>query len=132
VSSFGGDTPFFLNRGGIHGFDNVFFTDKFSAANPISADGSWSLVGVIDRSLFEVFLDGGARSATISFFPNEPLTEMTLRTALIQESMKVSVAVYALKSAWATYENEQGTVFGNVTGNATSYGRRDMVYEASF
>lgn len=105
-----------------------------STTNLIGRNGDWSLIGVIDRSLFEVFLDGGAFSGTISFFPNEPLTEMTLRTAVIQESMTISVAVYALESAWAPYENEQGTVVGNVTdsGNTTSYDRRSMIYKARF
>lgn len=81
-----------------------------------------------------MFLDGGVRSATISFFPTEPLTQMSLRTTLIQESMNVSVAVYALNSAWARYEDEQGTVFGNVTrvSNGTAYSRQDMVYKARF
>jgi beta-fructofuranosidase len=114
---FGGDTPFFLDRSGVRGFDNVFFTDKFSTAHPISADGTWSLVGVIDRSIFEVFLDGGTRSSTVSFYPTEPLTQMTLSAVGIAEGMEVAVEVRAVNSAWARLENELGTVIGNVTGS---------------
>jgi beta-fructofuranosidase len=131
---FGGDTPFFIDRGGIRGFDNVFFTDKFSTAHPISADGTWSLIGVIDRSIFETFLDGGTRSATVSFYPTEPLTQFSLSTVDLLEGMEVSVVVRAINSAWAQYENEQGTVMGNVTtsGGNSTVGRRDMVYGAEF
>jgi beta-fructofuranosidase len=96
------------------------------------------MIGVIDRSLFEVFLDGGARSATQSFFPMEPLTEMTLRTANILDDMVISVAVYALESGWADQENDEGTVVGNVTrsrgsGSGSGYGdRRHRSYKAHF
>lgn len=105
-----------------------------STANPINSDGTWSIIGVIDRSLFEVFLDGGARSATQSFFPKKPLTKMTLSSSNIQDSMKISVAVYALKSAWKPYENEQGIVVGNVTGGYGGHSRlgRHMNYNAKF
>lgn len=118
---FGGDTPFFVDRSGVRGFENVFFTDKVSTNNPISADGTWSMVGVIDRSIFEVFLDGGERSGTVSFYPNEPLTQMTISAVDILPGMDISVEVRAINSAWARYENEEGTVLGNVTtgGNLT-------------
>lgn len=112
---FGGDTPFFIDRSGVRGFDNVFFTDKVSTNNPVSADGTWSMVGVIDRSIFEVFLDGGERSGTVSFYPKEPLTLFSLAAVDILPGMDISVEVRAIDSAWARFENEVGTVLGNVT-----------------
>lgn len=91
---------------------------------------------MLDRSLFEAFVDGGARSATVSFYPTQPLTQMTLGTADILEEMTVSVAVYALESGWASEADEDGTVRGNVTDSSTSGSgrmrRRGLVYEASF
>ncbi|KAE9986614.1 hypothetical protein EG328_005223 [Venturia inaequalis] len=124
---FGGDTPFFVDRSGVRGFDNVFFTDKVSTNNPISADGTWSMVGVIDRSIFEVFLDGGERSGTVSFYPKEPLTQMTLAAADTLPGMKISVEVRAINSAWAKYENADGIVVGNVTvGGNSTVGRRKL------
>ncbi|KAF2428609.1 hypothetical protein EJ08DRAFT_592159 [Tothia fuscella] len=114
---FGGDNPFFLNRGGVRGFDNVFFTDKFSTTNLIKGDGTWSLVGVIDRSILEVFLDGGERSATTTFFSNEPLTQLIVSAAGVQESMTIAITVYAINSAWSEQANAQGTVVGNVTSS---------------
>ncbi|KAE9964702.1 hypothetical protein BLS_008129 [Venturia inaequalis] len=124
---FGSDTPFFVDRSGVRGFDNVFFTDKVSTNNPISADGTWSMVGVIDRSIFEVFLDGGERSGTVSFYPKEPLTQMTLAAADTLPGMKISVEVRAINSAWAKYENADGIVVGNVTvGGNSTVGRRKL------
>jgi beta-fructofuranosidase len=117
LTDFGGDNPFFINRGGISGFDNVFFTDKFSTTNLIKSDGTFSLIGVIDRSIFEVFLDGGERSATTTYFPNEPLTHLTINATSIQDGMTISVSVHAIKSAWADLADENGSVAGNVTSS---------------
>lgn len=132
---FGGDTPFFINRGGIRGFDNVFFTDKFSIAD-IYDGVTWTLSGVIDRSILEVFVDSGRHAATTTFYPTQPLSIMTLSTYMMPVGANVSVAVYALKSAWAQYENATGTVVGNITtsGNATraTMMKREPLYEASF
>jgi beta-fructofuranosidase len=90
------------------------------------------MIGVIDRSIFEAFLDEGTRSATVTFFPNAPLTQMTLSTADILDGMTISVSVSAINSAWATMENEQGTVVGNVTDGSAKVGKRHMAYDAQF
>jgi beta-fructofuranosidase len=118
---FAGDNNFFLNRGGLHGFANPFFTDKFSTTTPISADGTWSMVVVIDRSIIELFLDGGARSATATFYPVQPLTELAIRAGGISEDMAISITVRAVESAWAQYEDKTGLVVGNVS----ACGRQD-------
>ncbi|KAF3764167.1 family 32 glycoside hydrolase [Cryphonectria parasitica EP155] len=130
---FGGDQPYFIDRGLIRGFDNVFFTDKFSVADVWNTtSGSWRVQAVIDRSVLEVYLDGGVHAATVLFFPNEPLTLMSFATAGLPAGVEVSVAVWALESAWAAYEDEQGTVVGNVTDTTGTAARRDMVYEATW
>ena len=94
---FGGDVPFWLDRGEIRGFDNPFFTDKFSTNNLISA-GRWTVEGVIDRSILEVFLDGGTSSATITFFPEQRLDSVVLSTADLNKDVQVSAAIWSLKS----------------------------------
>lgn len=116
----GGDTPFFIDRGGAKGFDNVFFTDKFST-NSIIDDNSWRMSGVLDRSILEVFLDGGIESATVSYFATQPLTLMVLSTSDMPRGVNVSVSVHALESAWQKMTNqEDGLVYGNQTVNGTS------------
>ena len=134
---FGGDNPFFINRGGVRGYDNVFFTDKFSTNTLLN--GTWNIQGVFDRSMLEVFLDRGAHSGTTTFYPEQPLTLMTMAVAgLPPGNMTVSAAVYEIKSAWQQYENDQGTVLGNVTrsnGTYGSYAKRNhprMAYKAGF
>lgn len=129
---FGGDQPYFIDRGHVRGFDNVFFTDKFSVADVWNTtSGSWRVQAVIDRSILEVFVDGGVHAATVLFFPDQPLTLMSLGTANLPAGVEVSVAVWSLKSAWAEYENEQGTVVGNITETMAVEARRDMIYEAA-
>lgn len=130
---FGGDQPYFVDRGHIRGFDNIFFTDKFSVADVWNTtSGSWRVQAVIDRSILEVFVDGGVHAATVLYFPNEPLRVMNLATANLPAGVEVSVAVWSLNSAWAEYENEQGTVLGNITHSAEAQARKHMVYEAEW
>ncbi|EIN12851.1 hypothetical protein PUNSTDRAFT_82296 [Punctularia strigosozonata HHB-11173 SS5] len=115
---FGNDNAFFLDRGQTRGFDNPFFTDKFSTSDLLDPSGTWSVSGVIDRSIFEVFLDRGTYSATTTFFPTQPLTLFTLKTADLPEGAVVSVVVRAVQSAWAREADAQGTVLGNVSATA--------------
>lgn len=113
----GGDTPFWINRGYIRGFDNPFFTDKFSTTNLIDPDTlSFRLEVVVDRSILEVFLDGGVRSATTTFFPEGMLDTVMVSTGGLNSGVQVSAAVWGLKSAWAVEGMGNGTVVGNVTG----------------
>ncbi|KAG5947177.1 hypothetical protein E4U60_003336 [Claviceps pazoutovae] len=113
---FGGYNDFYLDRGGAQGFDNVFFTDKFST-NSYATDGEWSLSGVLDRSIVEVFLNGGIDSVTSIFFPKQPLTVMTIVLTDLPESMQVSLRVSALESSWATMAGPDGLVWGNQTAS---------------
>ncbi|KAI3316644.1 glycoside hydrolase family 32 protein [Xylariaceae sp. AK1471] len=134
---FGGDNPFFINRGGIRGFDNIFFTDKFSTANfysnkPSINLASWSMKAIIDRSIFEVFIDRGIHAATVVFYPLQPLTALNLAARDLPAGASVSVNIWSLKSTWAEFENEQGTVLGNVTGLTDLTARRSMMYESDF
>ncbi|KAI1174208.1 glycosyl hydrolase [Nemania sp. FL0916] len=101
---FSGDNPFFINRGGIRGFDNTFFTDKFSTADVYVNDSntelaSWSMKAVIDHSIFEVFVDHGMHTGTVVFYPTQPLTTFNLMTSL-PEGTRVTAELWSLKSAW--------------------------------
>jgi len=132
---FNGDTPFFLDRSGVNGFSNdVFWTDKFSTSDVYNGS-SWSVSGVIDRSILEVFVDGGKYTGTMLFYPDQPLTMLRIGSSDLSAGTNVSIAVYALDSGWAEYEDEYGTVRGNVTelgASANATGKRHLVYEASF
>ncbi|KAG8527037.1 uncharacterized protein KY384_008466 [Bacidia gigantensis] len=97
----GGDTPFWLNRGYIHGYDNPFLTDKFSTNSLIDPDTqTFRLFGVIDRSILEVFLNNGADTATVTFFPERELDTVVLGTNDLSEGVGVSAEVWGLKSTW--------------------------------
>ncbi|KAG6290908.1 hypothetical protein E4U09_004199 [Claviceps aff. purpurea] len=113
---FGSWNDFYLDRGGAQPFDNdnIFFTDKFSN-NSFPADGKWSMSGVLDRSIVEIFLTGGIDSITSIFFPKEPLTVLTFHTMDLPSSMQVSLRVSALESAWTKMASPDGLVWGNQT-----------------
>jgi beta-fructofuranosidase len=116
---FGGDTPLFINRGGARGFDNVFFTDKFSTNALPNTEGTFTLSGVIDRSILEVFVAGGVHSATNTFFSTQPLTLMVVSVAAFPSGMTASVRVVELTSTWASQEDSEGIVNGNTTSSGT-------------
>jgi beta-fructofuranosidase len=124
---FGGDNPFYIDRGGIEGFTNPFFTDKFSVTDIFT--GNWMIEGVLDRSIFEVFLSGGKFSGTATVFPTSKLNVMWVETTALPPDMVVSVQAWTLESAWAQYENEDGVVVGNTTesGNSTNT-KRQMLH----
>ena len=127
---FGGDTPFFVDRSGVRGFDNVFFTDKMSVADIWNAtSGSWGMTAIIDRSVYEVFVDGGIHAGTVLFYPTQPLTVVSIGTEQLPVGTRVDVAVWSLKSAWAQSEDETGIVVGNVT-EVQNGAKRDLVYKA--
>ncbi|EIM87944.1 uncharacterized protein STEHIDRAFT_54879 [Stereum hirsutum FP-91666 SS1] len=116
-----GDTPFWIDRGSIRGFDNFWFTDKFLTNNLLlGGTGNWSLEAVVDRTLLEVFLADGERSGTVSFFPEERLDGLVVGTNGLNEGIEVSLVVRGLESAWADEEvgGGNGTVLGNVTTSA--------------
>lgn len=121
---FGGDNPFFLDRGGAKGFENVFFTDKTST-NSMQSNRSWSMSGVMDRSILEVFLNGGVDSATTTFFATQPLTFFVISTSHLPHGTNVRIRVVALKSSWGDMENpKDGLVYGNQSMQVT--GSEDM------
>ncbi len=111
----GGDTPFWVDRGRLRGFDNPFFTDKFSTNNLINKDTrTFRLQGVIDRSILEVFLDNGLRSATNTFFPQGELDTVIMATAGLNPGVEVEIGVWGLESTWQSQQNVNRTVEGNV------------------
>jgi beta-fructofuranosidase len=119
-----------LDRGHTDGFSNPFFTDKFSATGLYNPDdGSWRLSGIIDRSIIEIFLNGGELSASSVFFPTMPLDTMALRVTGLNSTATASVGVWALKAAWLDQADVNGTVSGNVTsgGNSTRLGAMKLL-----
>ncbi|KPI43568.1 Extracellular exo-inulinase [Cyphellophora attinorum] len=111
--TFAGDATFWMDRGNTTAFDNPFFTDKVSTA--LVLQDAWELLMVVDRSVWEVFLLGGERSATQTFFAEGMMNEVEVSVAALNEGSVVSVKVWELKSTWAEMEEGMGDVRGNVS-----------------
>ena len=112
----GGDT--WVDRGHTNAFDNPFFTDKFSATGIYGGQGMWRISGVIDRSIIEIFVNGGEQSATNTFYSTYPLDTLRIGAAGIADGAQVTVGVWALEDTWASMANANGTVVGNVTATS--------------
>jgi beta-fructofuranosidase len=104
-----------MDRGHTYAFDNPFFTDKFSTNGIYGGQGEWSISGVIDRSIIEIFTNGGEQSATNTFYSTYPLDTLRIGAEGIASGAQVSVGVWGLEDTWATLANSNGTVVGNVT-----------------
>lgn len=102
------------------GAENPYFTDKFSSNGVYSGsdDGTWTLSGVLDRTILELFVNGGEQSATLVFFPEYPLDTLRIGAADIPKGAGVSVAVWGLRDAWSGQANSDGLVLGNTTASA--------------
>ncbi|CAI6340599.1 unnamed protein product [Periconia digitata] len=111
------DNNLWLDRGNTNGFDNPYFSDKFSgtALYNEDGDGEFRISGIVDRSIIELFVNEGEVSGTSVFFPTEPLDIMSLSVKGLNEAASASVGVWALKAAWLDQANANGTVLGNVT-----------------
>jgi len=96
---------FWINRAGTHLFtvaDNAGFTGQFDTSISVSESGQFTFSGVIDRSVFEVFLEDGRQSGTMSFFPTKPLDKVTFAATGLGEDVSVDVGVWGLKSGWSS------------------------------
>ncbi|KAF4556220.1 Glycosyl hydrolases family 32 N-terminal domain-containing protein 2 [Elsinoe fawcettii] len=93
--------------------DNPFFTDAFSASGVYGQQGTWTVAGVVDRSVVEVFLNGGQQVGTMVFYPQRELDTLTVGVAGVAEGVGVSVAVWGLRDTWAVQVDGGGVVRGN-------------------
>ncbi|KAI9645800.1 Invertase [Ciborinia camelliae] len=116
----GGDANFWLSRRNFHGFaeTNPFFTDRFSVGNTVNADGTFSLDVVIDRSILEVFVDGGRSSGTITFFPEGVLDTAEVRAGGLNAGVVVDAKIWGIEGGWVNMQSNDGLVYGNVTAKA--------------
>ena len=114
AQTFGGDPAFWMDRGQTTGFENPFFTDKVSTG--LALDDHWEMLMVVDRSVWEVFLMGGERSATQTYFPRGMLDEVEVQVGGLNDAATVSVAIWELDSVWQV--GSDGLVSGNSTTGA--------------
>ena len=63
---------------------------------------------MLDRSLLEVFLNGGQNSGTMSFFPEGRLDSLVVGTEGLNEGVEVGVRVWGLESTWAGEGDGEG------------------------
>ncbi|WVQ80941.1 hypothetical protein IAT38_003048 [Cryptococcus sp. DSM 104549] len=89
---------FWMDRGKTSGFDNPFFSDRFSAAQVY---GAGRIQVLIDRSLLEVYIDGGALVGTMVVFPDEPFTKLEVGTVGLPEGSTVDFGAWELEDSWA-------------------------------
>lgn len=100
------EPTFWIDRGNSRGFKQKFFTTDFSTYIKVQESGILRVLGVIDRSIMELFLDNGAKVATVVFYPESMLDtieiSMTDINTDLPENLTADVEVWGLKSSWDT------------------------------
>ena len=88
-----------LDRGNTRGYgpDDPKFVQRF--LSPQNERG-WTVMGVIDRSMLELFVNDGFSSATMVFYAKEPLAQLSIGATGFPDSSQVSLDVWELKSVW--------------------------------
>ena len=115
-----GGTTWVSRRNTAWGADHPYFTDKFSSSGIYTGgnNGTWSISGILDRTILELFVNGGEQSATVVFYPNYPLDTLRLGARDLPEGADASFAVWALKDNWAGQADSDGIVLGNTTASS--------------
>ncbi|EJD45967.1 hypothetical protein AURDEDRAFT_63786 [Auricularia subglabra TFB-10046 SS5] len=98
---FAGNGTFLLDRGNTHGFSHPDFTSTFTTSVSPDELGTWRASGIIDRSVMEVFINGGQHVATTTFYPTAPLTQFVAKSAGLPDGVNINVTVWGLESIWA-------------------------------
>lgn len=100
------EQSFWINRAGTHRFikaNSAGFAPDFNTTIPAYESGRFAFSGVIDRSVFEVFLGHeGEQSGTMNFFPTSPLDRFTVSVDGLGESASVHVKARSLESVWSS------------------------------
>ena len=99
------DTGFFwINRAGTTLFttaDNPGFTPDFNTTISLES-GQFAFSGVIDRSVFEVFINGGKETGTMVFYSASALDTLTVSTPELYEGPTVDVNAFGIESGWSS------------------------------
>lgn len=100
-----GGGQLWLNRDQLKGFNDPFYTGKFSAATDVSKDNfEWRII--LDASVIEFFADEGLTVGTMTYFPKIPLTELYLESPS-GESVDLDVEIIPLAKTM-----NRTTIFG--------------------
>jgi len=88
-----------IDRRGAKGYgeDDPLFTDRFSTAGVALTK---TISRVVDRSVFEMFVDQGAYSGTSLFFAEQPMDTLVVDTKGMPEGATVRMEVWELSSGW--------------------------------
>ncbi|KAL4894423.1 glycosyl hydrolase [Aspergillus ambiguus] len=94
---------FWMDRAGTRLFtqeDNEGYTPRFETSVVANGDGEFRFTGVLDRSVLEVFLDGGWKSGTMVYYATKPLDRLRVTAEGLGNATHVEVDVWGLQSAW--------------------------------
>ncbi|KAF4563879.1 hypothetical protein EYR36_003123 [Pleurotus pulmonarius] len=93
-----GNHSLVLDRSNTRAFTNSGFNPRIETELVFSEE--WDMVMTIDRSVWEVFVLGGKRSATLLYFPEGILDRVEVATEGLDGQTQVSVRINELNGTW--------------------------------
>lgn len=106
---------FSMSRQGVAGWNHDALVKTFTIPNmgpfkESQAGGTttetYEFVGIMDRTIMEVFLNGGIDAGTMIFFPTQKLDRMKLKVGGVASGALVSFEAWGLKSGWTSDDIE--------------------------
>ncbi|GKT79487.1 beta-fructofuranosidase [Colletotrichum tofieldiae] len=95
------------DRSGTFGVEGVQALDAASGEGS-DAQVEFTLHGVLDRSVLEVYVNGGVEAGTMLYFTDKPLDSIVLArgSGPSDQGITFDFKAVALKSSWGTYEEK--------------------------
>lgn len=107
------EPTFWIDRDDTRGFKHQLFTQKFIGSTVTDKKShTIRVLGVIDRSIMELFADNGVKVATVVFYPEGQLDtleiSMTEVDANLPKTAVARVEVWGLNTSWDDTSWERG------------------------
>ncbi|TID03860.1 Invertase [Colletotrichum higginsianum] len=98
------------DRSGTFGISDVRALDAAAASSQEGSDANveFTLHGILDRSVLEVYVNGGVEAGTMLYFTDKPLDSILLTrgSGSKDQGITFDFKAVALKSSWGTYEEK--------------------------
>lgn len=107
-----------ISRANTRGLISPFYSPSFATYNTYKAKGQWSISGLVDRTMAEVFVNNGIQNGNMIYFPTSPLDTMHLSGLFLPKGVTLSVSVWGVKDQWESQQSADGLVLGNTTASS--------------
>ncbi|KZV95748.1 glycoside hydrolase family 32 protein [Exidia glandulosa HHB12029] len=108
LASYAFSGAFEIDRANTKGWTDGGYVAPIRTEGLADPGDSWTFTALFDRSMLEVFLNGGLHAGTANVYPSEPLTQVSVATSGLPADAQVSLRVREVLSGWNPPPGESG------------------------